>query len=244
MRLSNNKVLITGGSKGIGLALAKRFLALDNTVIIAARKLEDLKRVKAECPEIVIYQTDLGRREDLEGLSNFIKKEHADTNVLINNAGIQFNYSFLKEHDLSQKIDEELAINLSAPMHLTANLLSLLESNDNSAIVNISSVLGMVPKAGAPVYCSSKAGLHIFTKSIRYQLKNTKVFEVIPPLVDTSMTKGRGKGKMSPEMLVEAFIKSFEKDRFEISLGKVKLLRFLQRVSPKLADKIMHGSAD
>ncbi|MCL4167927.1 UNVERIFIED_CONTAM: hypothetical protein GTU68_054370, partial [Idotea baltica] len=172
MRLSKNKVLITGGSKGIGLAMAQKFLALDNEVIIVARNLKDLESVKKEHPNLIIYQADLTRHEALVA---FIKREHADLNILVNNAGIQHNYSFLEESELSHRVEEELSINLLTPINLISALLPVLESNQNSAIVNVSSVLGIVPKANAAVYCASKAGLHIFSKSLRYQLDKTKV---------------------------------------------------------------------
>ena len=91
----------------------------------------------------------------------------------------------------------------------------------------------------APVYCGTKAGIHIFAKALRYQLVKVKVFEIIPPLVDTNMTKGRGNGKIIAEQLVDEFIKSFEKNNYEINIGKVKLLKFINRIFPSLAEKIM-----
>lgn len=243
MRLNKNKVLITGGSKGIGLAMAQKFLALDNEVIIIARNLDDLESVKKENSNLIIYQADLTQNEAVAALAAFIKKEHTDLNILVNNAGIQHNYSFLEESELSNMVEEELRINLLSPIHLITALLPVLESNENAAIVNVSSVLGIVPKANAAVYCASKAGLHIFSKSLRYQLNKTKLFELIPPLVDTQMTAGRGKGKISPESLVNTFFKRFEKDKYEISVGKVKLLRLINRISPSIADRIMKGGA-
>lgn len=129
-------------------------------------------------------------------------------------------------------------------MQLINALIPILQKNEHPAIVNVSSGLAFVPKASAPVYCASKAAIHIFTKSLRYQLPQFKVFEIIPPLVDTEMTKGRGKGKITPQQLVNEFIRSFEKDRWEINIHKVKLLRLIQRVSPALADRIMKGTID
>jgi uncharacterized oxidoreductase len=129
----------------------------------------------------------------------FIENEHSDTNVLINNAGIQLNYHFTEEQHLLNKIDQEINTNFIAPLKLISILLPTLKVNDNAAIVNVTSGLGLVPKKQAPVYCGTKAGLHIFTKSLRYQLQHVKVFELISPLVDTPMTAGRGKGKITPD---------------------------------------------
>jgi short-subunit dehydrogenase involved in D-alanine esterification of teichoic acids len=91
----------------------------------------------------------------------------------------------------------------------------------------------------AAVYCGTKAGIHIFSKSLRYQLKKVKVFEIIPPLVDTNMTKGRGRGKISPEALADEFLESFKSDKYEVTIGKVKLLKIINRLFPALAEKIM-----
>jgi short-subunit dehydrogenase involved in D-alanine esterification of teichoic acids len=110
-----------------------------------------------------------------------------------------------------------------------------------AAVVNVSSGLALVPKKSAPVYCGTKAGLHLFTKALRYQLEGSpvKVFEIIPPVVDTPMTAGRGRGKISPKQLVEEFMRAFAKNQFEVNIGKVKLLRLINRLLPSLADRIM-----
>jgi uncharacterized oxidoreductase len=241
MQLTGNKILITGGSSGIGLALAERFLALGNQVIITGRNENKLREIQQKHPNIIIFKSDLTKQIDLDTLALFIEKEHTDLNILINNAGIQYNYQFPQEPDLLAKIDYEIKANFLAPVQLIALLLPTLQQNKNAAIINITSGLGFVPKQSAPVYCGTKGGLHIFTKSLRYQLKTIgiKVFEIIPPLVETPMTEGRGKGKISPEKLVDLFLKKFEKNQEEINIGKIKLLRFLQRISPILADKIM-----
>ncbi|MBD1434597.1 hypothetical protein H8B06_17360 [Sphingobacterium sp. DN00404] len=97
----------------------------------------------------------------------------------------------------------------------------------------------LITGATSAVYCRTKADIHIFSKSLRYQLDKVKVFEIIPPLVDTEMTKDRGKGKISPQKLVEEFIQAFKNNRYEVNIHKVKLLRAINRISPQLADKIM-----
>ncbi|MBD0259319.1 MAG: SDR family NAD(P)-dependent oxidoreductase, partial [Cytophagales bacterium] len=99
----------------------------------------------------------------------------------------------------------------------------------------------LVPKKWAPVYCGTKAGLHLFTKALRYQLEGSpvKVFEIIPPVVDTPMTAGRGRNKISPAQLVDEFVRAFANDRPEVNVGKVKMLRLLNRLWPSLADRIM-----
>lgn len=243
MKIHKNKILITGATAGIGKALVEKFLELDNQIIAVGRnenKLEELLKLNNK---IIPFKCDISRQEDLDKLTLFIEQEHTDLNILINNAGMQYNYNFIEEPQLLHKVAYEINVNFLAPLKLIALLLPTLQANENSAIVNISSGLAIVPKAQAPVYCATKAGLHIFSKSLRYQLKKIKVFEIIPPLVDTAMTegRGRGKGKISPQKLVEDFIKAFKKNNYEVNIGKVKLLRIINRISPRIADKIMKG---
>ncbi|MBL3658723.1 SDR family oxidoreductase [Fulvivirga sediminis] len=241
MIITGSTILITGGSSGIGFALAKKFLSLGNKVIITGRNQGKLDRIKANFPNIITFKGDVSDRSSLDDLIVFIEQQHAEINILINNAAVQYNYDFISEPDLTYKIDYEVAVNIKAPMTLTGLLLPLLLKNKNSAIVNVSSGLFIAPKQSAAVYCASKSALHSFTKTLRYQLEDTsvKVFEIIPSLVDTPMTTGRGKSKIKPEELVAEFMKSFEKDRFEIYIGKTKLLKFIHRLSPKMSDKIM-----
>lgn len=242
MNLTFNKVLITGATEGIGKALAHRFISLGNQVIIVGRSAEKLSELAATHKNYIPFQADLSKMEDLEKLSMFVESSHPDLNILINNAGIQYNYRFSEEIHLINKIDHEVAVNFLAPLKLSALLLPTLKLNSNAAIVNVSSGLGLVPKMQAPVYCGTKAGIHIFSKSLRYQLQKVKVFEIIPPLVDTNMTAGRGKQKIHPEQLVDEFIKAFENDVFEVNVGKVKLLKIINRLSPYIAEKIMKGN--
>ncbi|MOA50814.1 putative oxidoreductase [compost metagenome] len=104
--------------------------------------------------------------------------------------------------------------------------------------------MAFAPKQSAPVYCATKSALHTATQALRYQLESTpiKVFEIIPALVETPMTAGRGKGKISPKQLVDEFMKNYKDDKFEINIGKVKLLRLIKRISPKLADRMLKNS--
>jgi len=241
MQLHKNKILITGATAGIGKALTMKFLELDNEIIAVGRNEKKLEELAKFDNRIIPFKCDVSKQEELEKLTLFIEQEHNDLNILINNAGIQYNYNFAKEHHLLNKVEHEINVNFLAPLKLITLLLPILQINDNSAIVNISSGLAIVPKAQAPVYCGTKAGIHIFSKSLRYQLEKVKVFEIIPPLVETAMTEGREKGKISPQRLVNEFIKSFEKNKYEVNIHKVKLLRIINRISPMIADRIMKG---
>ena len=239
MNTSNNTVLITGGTSGIGLALAKKFLNKGNRVIVTGRDQEKLVRVQADFPKIITQAADMSRFEDVEQLAG----RFTDTNILINNAGVQYNYDFADPTISMDYVKKELQTNLIGPLLLIRLMLPHFMTKQTAAIINVSSGLGIVPKQSAPVYCGSKAGLRLFTKSLRWQLENSriKVFEIIPPIVDTDMTRGRGKGKISSETLVEEFWGGFQNDKYEMTIGRTKLLVFINRFLPKLADRIMRN---
>ncbi len=241
MKLSGNTILITGGSSGIGLALVKTFYKLENKIIIVARNIDKLKEAKIQFPEIDIFQCDLTKQTDIDGLIVFCEQKYPDLNILFNNAAIQYNYDFVTEQNVVNKVDYQINANLSSTIKLCGLLLPILIKNENAAIINVSSGLAISPKKSAPVYCATKAAIHNFTKAFRYQMEetNVKVFEILPPIVETPMTEGRGKNKISPEELVKEFINDFKKNNEECYIGKSKLLKFINRISPNLSDRIL-----
>lgn len=237
MKTAHHTVLITGGTSGIGLALAKRFLMEGNIVIVTGTNAQKAEAIKNDLSALTVELTDMRDRQALEKLVH----RYPDVNILINNAGIQYNYDFVDLAIAPEQIATELDINLISPLHLTKLLLPQLLNHRTAAIINVSSGLGIVPKQSAPVYCASKAALHSFTKALRWQLEGTsvRVFEIIAPIVDTAMTQGRGRGKITPEALVQEFWRNFSNDRYEMRIGKTKLLFVLQRLMPSLAERIM-----
>jgi len=241
MEITKNVILLTGGTSGIGLEMVRQLYELDNKLIITSSNKDNLVNLKINFPNINTIVCDLGKKESALNLITKCLEEFSDINIIINNAGIQNNYFWIEEKDGYAKIEDEIRVNFTSPMHIIYGLLPILSNKNNSAIVNVSSGLAFAPKKSAPIYCASKAAIHNATKALRYQLENTsvKVFEIIPPLVDTAMTKGRGKGKITPKKLVDEFLYNFKKDKYESNIGKTKLFRFLQRILPKLADNIL-----
>jgi DHA1 family tetracycline resistance protein-like MFS transporter/uncharacterized oxidoreductase len=240
MKTTDNTILITGGGSGIGLSLAKAFSRHENTVIICGRNAAKLEAVKKEEPAVVPFVCDIANDHEQQDLINSIMQKYPQMNVLINNAGIQHNYDFTDGKDHRALIDEEASINFLVHMKLTDQLLPSFMKKEVAAIVNISSALAVVPKQSAPIYCATKAAIHNFSKALRYQLEKTpvKVFEVIPTLVDTEMTKGRGKDKVSPESLAGEVLRAIETDKYEILVGKTRMLFLLNRFAPKIAQRI------
>jgi short-subunit dehydrogenase involved in D-alanine esterification of teichoic acids len=171
-------------------------------------------------------------------------QKYPQLNVLVNNAGIQHNYDFTDGKDHTNLIDQEANINFLAHMKLTDRLLPIFMKTQNAAIVNVSSALAIVPKQSAPIYCATKAAIHNFSKALRYQLEKTsvRVFEIIPTLVDTEMTKGRGKNKVSPDFLAADVLRAIETDKYEIPIGKTRILFLLNRFVPTIAQRIARNA--
>lgn len=243
MNLSGNTILITGATSGIGLELAKRFATLENTVLALGRNKESLSKLSS-IPGIQTIQCDLTKPADFDKLISLIKKKYSSLNMLINNAGIQFNPDFLKDSDQTANIEKEIQTNLTIPIRLISILIPILKVHKNSAIVNVTSGLALVPKKSAPLYCGTKAGLHLFTEALRYQLEesNIRVIEMLPPQVDTPMTAGRGKNKLTTKELADQFFSALEKDKVYIGIGVVRYLRFLLRIFPSLIYKVVKNA--
>ncbi len=188
MKLSGNTVLITGGSNGIGFALAERFASRENTVIICGRRAGKLEEAKGRLPGLRTVVCDVSSAAEREDLFRRVTTDFPDVNVLVNNAGIQRRLD-LTETELWDETRSEIATNLDAPIHLARLFFKHLAAQPSPAILNVTSGLSFVPLANVPVYCATKAALHSFTLSLRRQLSDSpiEVVEVIPPAVDTDL---------------------------------------------------------
>ncbi len=222
MNISGNTVLITGGATGIGYALAEAFLDAGNEVAICGRREEKLLEARKNHPDLHVTVCDVSDREGRKSLLEWVTGEFAGLNILINNAGIQRSIDLT--HGAEDLPLDEIKINLEAPVYLSALFIPHLASKKEAALINVSSGLAFVPRAKSPVYCATKAALHSFTLSLRHQLSGTgiKVFEAIPPKVDTDLNKnGRGimrfphRGIM-PGEFAEAVMKGLQNDEPEI----------------------------
>lgn len=250
MKIGGNTILITGGATGIGFALAAAFLKERNEVIVCGRRQGVLQEAKLKLPEVHVKQCDVAQDGDRRALYQWITSEFEDINILVNNAGIQREINFT-ESSATQKLaaEDEVSINLTAQIRLSALFIPQLMKKKEAAIVNISSGLGFIPLAIVPVYCATKAGIHSFTISLRHQLRNTpvKVFEVIPPTTDTELDKGararRGQADMGiPAFQVaEATIKGMKDDQYEIAVGRAEMLRQASRTNPEEVFHRMNG---
>jgi uncharacterized oxidoreductase len=218
MKLTNNKILITGGASGIGLGLTERFLQEGNTVIVCGRRQDVLDAVVAKHPTVITKQCDLANETDRIELFNWIDRNHSDLNVLVNNAGIQ-NWMTISDDNFYEKASTEITTNVLAPLHLTTLFIGL-KSLDT--IINVTSGLAFVQLSKVPVYCATKAFFHSFTLSLRHLLKerSIEVIEMIPPALNTDLGgKGLHDGQPSVSDFVNAVFEQLKEGKNELTFG-------------------------
>jgi uncharacterized oxidoreductase len=188
MNMSGNTILITGGGTGIGRALAEQFHARGNTVIIAGRRRQALEAVAAANPGMRTAQLDVTDPDAISALAAQVVEQHPDLNVVVHNAGIMANED-VQSDDALHVAEATIATNLLGPIRLNAMLLGHLVGRPQATILTVSSGIAFVPKAGNPSYGATKAAIHSYTQSLRYQLQDTnvQVIELIPPYVQTEL---------------------------------------------------------
>jgi uncharacterized oxidoreductase len=227
MNISGNTVLITGGATGIGYAMAESFLEAGNEVIICGRRKEKLLEAQKKHPEFYIKVCDAAEEADRKTLVEWTTANFSNLNILVNNAGVQRDINFTKGISEFLSGENEIKINLEAPIVLSGLFIPYLTGKKEATIINVSSGLGFVPAARMPVYSATKAGLHAFSMALRHQLLKLgiRVFEVVPPAVDTELNpegranRGSFKANLSPEEFVASVMKGFKNDVFEIGYG-------------------------
>ncbi|MCK5041191.1 MAG: SDR family NAD(P)-dependent oxidoreductase [Sphingomonadales bacterium] len=244
MDLTNKRIVITGGTSGIGHEIVRQ-LHEGNDLIVISRHADKLEKLKNEFSGVAVFQADLSDLMQVEKVGKTIAERFKNIDVLINNAAVQ-NTAKLTDYNFTYaNIEKETTINFTAPCCLTYLLLpALLASENRAAILNINSGLGLSPKTSSAIYCATKAGLSSFSQSLSYQLENTnvRVLQAFLPLVETNMTIGRGKHKLSAATAAAKIINGLKKEIPENNIGIVKLLRFLLRLAPSLAKKIMKAA--
>jgi len=218
MKITGNKILITGGGSGIGLGLTVRLLKENNTLIICGRRESVLKEVSGKYPSVIIRSCDLSIASEREDLYKWISEKHSDLNVLVNNAGIQ-QWMSVYDSDFYKRAKEEININIEAPLHLISLFMNLKSLR---TIINITSGLSFVPLSKVPVYSATKAFFHSFTLSLRHLLKskNIEVIEIIPPALNTDLG-GPGLHNSAPAVseFIDAVFMQLQQGKTGISFG-------------------------
>jgi uncharacterized oxidoreductase len=243
MNIKNNTVLITGGGSGIGFETARLLSAHGNRVIIVGRNPEKLKRAASQLADVVPLTCDITIEEEVNELVNQIKRHHKDLNVLMNNAGKAYAYNAVAEQAHAfEKATEEMNTNFLAPIRLTELVLPLLKERKEAAIINVSSIVSFAPGMAVPTYSATKAALHSYSQTLRLSLINTgiRVFEVLPPLVDTEFARTLTGHKIAPAVVAEEIVKGLLGDQYEIHIGSTASLYKLFLSSPTQALNVIN----
>ncbi|WP_454725926.1 MULTISPECIES: SDR family oxidoreductase [Cupriavidus] len=193
MKMTGNTILITGGTSGIGRALAEAFHTLGNRVIVTGRRQAMLDEITASHPGIVGLPVDLGDPASLARLADDVRARFPELNVLIANAGISRPEDVTADRWDGADAEAIVETNILGVVRATAAFLPLLKHRPNATILATSSALAFLPLAGFPTYCASKAFLHSWLTSLRHQLRKipVEVLELSPPYVQTELTGAR-----------------------------------------------------
>lgn len=237
MNLQGKTILLTGGTDGIGLRLARQLRVKGAILIVTGRTPARIAAAQAEGFEVIA--ADLAGPEGVEAVMTGIAGRPID--ILLNNAGMGTAHDFREAAPVEADDERTLWLNVHAPIRLIGRLMETLRARPEAMIVNVTSGLAIAPNAGSPLYCATKAALRSYTMALRAQLKGTgvHVLEALPPLVDTAMTAGRGSNKLAPEECARQIIAAMEAGRNEANVGMVKVLRAVYSLSPALARSIM-----
>ncbi|WP_075293216.1 SDR family oxidoreductase [Pararhizobium arenae] len=227
MKMTGNTIFITGGTSGIGRGLAEALHRLGNKVIISGRRTALLDEVTASNPGMAAITLDVSSLDSIQSAARELIENHPDLNVVFNNAG------FMPFDDVSGPVDDAvmqdlIATNLLGPIRVTSALIDHLKTKPEATVLYTSSVLAFVPIASNAIYSATKAALHSFALSQRFQLRDTsvRVQEIAPPWVDTDLIYKSGDPRAMPlPDFIEQTLVALATDDPEVIIESVKLLR-------------------
>lgn len=239
MKLDGKKILITGGGSGIGLELARR-LAGSNEVMIGGRDERKLERAQAQTPELKTVRLDVTSEDETRQALTTVAEALGGLDLLVNSAGVMGSYAFSSSEAGAQSA-EEVEVNLGGAIRVTRLALPLLEHSSEAGVVFMSSAVAFAAVPGFAVYGATKAAIHSLARSLRAELasKRVRVFEVVPPLVDTDLAGGLDVPKIQPAAVVDAIVAGLERNREEIRVGRIKQLVPIARLVPRLGDRLV-----
>jgi uncharacterized oxidoreductase len=236
MNTSDNTILITGGGSGIGRALAEQFHQRGSNVIIAGRRLATLEETTRANPGMVAVTLDIENSEAIRSFADKLTRDFPTLNAVIHNAGIMKPEDLLAQGADASIAEATIATNLLGPIRLNAALLPHLQKQSRATIITVSSGLAFVPMFPTPTYCATKAAIHSYTQSLRYQLRGTaiEVLELAPPYVQTELM-GEHQASDPRAMPLRDFISEVMQllettpTPAEILVERVKPLRFAEK---------------
>jgi short-subunit dehydrogenase involved in D-alanine esterification of teichoic acids len=239
VKLANKRILITGGGSGIGLELARQ-LAAANDVVIAGRTTSKLHAARNAHPKLRVAQLDVVSEDSAAHLTQWLASDLHGLDLLVNNAGV-LHGGPVAAPDAATAATDELDINLGGAIRMTRLALPLLQAAPEAGIVFVSSAVALTATPGLSVYAATKAGLHSFARSLRAELAGTsvRVYEAIPPVVDTDMTQGLDVAKVPASTVAEAIVAGITRGQEQIPIAQIRALLVMARLSPRMADGIV-----
>jgi uncharacterized oxidoreductase len=242
MILSGRTILITGGSGGIGLAFALKFVELGNEVIVTGRRESVLEEVKKRHPKLNTIQSDVADPAQIAALAARVRMEFPKLDVLMNNAGIMLHKNLKAPAADLAGLMTEMNVNVGGVISMTSAFIDILRANKGT-VINTSSALAFVPLPSAPIYSATKAAIHSYTQSLRFQLEETgvEVIELMPPAVKTDLaadiTEGDGFTMITTDELVKQSFASLKVGALEIRPGQSKTLSWMRRLAPDFINR-------
>jgi uncharacterized oxidoreductase len=232
-------VLITGGTSGIGLSLAESFLAEGASVAVCGRSQEALDRFSRAHPEALAVRADVTVPAARAALLDAITDRFGRLDVLVNNAGTFVERDFAADRAATGTLDQEIDLNLTAPIHLTGEVLGRWPAP--AAIVFVTSGFALVSPTRAPTYGAVKAGLHGFADGLRRQLAphGTHVLEVLPPTTDTPMNAGATGPKLPPAEVAAVTLRALRRRRPMALPGRTRLMPAMLRIAPRTLGRMV-----
>jgi short-subunit dehydrogenase involved in D-alanine esterification of teichoic acids len=239
VKLQGRRILITGGGSGIGLELARR-LADANDVVIAGRDEAKLARAREQTPALHTLRLDVSSEREARDAIAWIAGELGGLDLLVNNAGLVRGYQ-LAATDAESKAVEDVQVNLVGVLRMSRLALPLLERSQEAGFVFMSSAVALAAVPGYSVYAATKAAVHSFARSLRAELSGSsiRVFEVLPPVVDTGAVSDLRVRKLEPGVVADAIVGGLRRNREEIRVGQVRQLAPLARFMPRFADRLV-----
>lgn len=242
MKTTGNTVLITGGSAGIGLEIARQLSREGNQVIITGRDAARLEKAVQQLPGVRGIVSDVTSDKAVAQLVATLREEYPSLNILVNNAGRAFAYELSETANAAGKAVEEMDTNFFAVLRLTEKLLPILNSQPEAAIVNVTSIVAFAPGARIATYSASKAALRSYTQSMRVTFPKLHIFELMPPLVNTDFSQDIGGANGIPPAQVAAeLLAALGNNEYEIRVGDTEQIYQLSRTSAAAALQAMNS---
>jgi uncharacterized oxidoreductase len=248
MKLTGRTILITGGSAGIGRAFALKFLELGNEVIVTGRRQAALDEIKAKHPKLHTIQSDAADPAQVAALAARVKAEFPGLDVLMNNAGIMLYKNLSTPAADLAGLMTEMNVNVGGVIRTTSAFIDILTANKGT-VINVSSALAFAPLPCTPIYCATKAAIHSYTQSLRFQLEDAgvEVIEVMPPAVKTDMmreqSEAEGPTLIEPDELVRLSLKALKAGAREVRPGQANALAFMRRLAPNFINRQLWKAA-